>query len=265
MAGGRKQHLSARPVSVSCPQLRTSDGTVLARNTVRSNGGHRPTCLSVCVIFAFHYVMRSLQTWAVRAPSTPFVSFPFGLAGSRHRSRRLHARRLPPHSQLPMCGIAAHSSVRSTPLEPTSAPFASGTADREDLLSCGQEGDSRGSWPRSRRRKDEPMTNGRTDLGREVEAALGEVLRPETLRCDVRGETSLPCRIVDDPAAERIVALRKRMKLSRQRFADRFGLDAAGRCRTGNPGQGRRVPDRAARVLLTVIDRDPEAVRASSR
>ena len=25
-------------------------------------------------------------------------------------------------------------------------------------------------------------------------------------------------------------------------------------------GQGRRVPDRAARVLLTVIDRDPEAV-----
>ena len=64
------------------------------------------------------------------------------------------------------------------------------------------------------------MTTGRTDLGREVEAALGEVL------AHVRGETSLPCRIVDDPAAERIVALRKRMKLSRQRFADRFGLDA---------------------------------------
>ena len=45
------------------------------------------------------------------------------------------------------------------------------------------------------------MTTGRTDLGREVEAALGEVL------AHVRGETSLPCRIVDDPAAERIVAL----------------------------------------------------------
>ena len=72
------------------------------------------------------------------------------------------------------------------------------------------------------------MTTGRTDLGREVEAALGEVL------AHVRGETSLPCRIVDDPAAERIVALRKRMKLSRQRFADRFGLDVPGRCRTGN-------------------------------
>ena len=95
------------------------------------------------------------------------------------------------------------------------------------------------------------MTTGRTDLGREVEAALGEVL------AHVRGETSLPCRIVDDPAAERIVALRKRMKLSRQRFADRFGLDVRA---VQDWEQGRRVPDRAARVLLTVIDHDPEAV-----
>ena len=43
--------------------------------------------------------------------------------------------------------------------------------------------------------------------------------------------------MIVDPAAERIVALRKRLRLSRQKFADR-----------------------AARVLLTVIDRDPEAV-----
>ncbi len=95
------------------------------------------------------------------------------------------------------------------------------------------------------------MTTGRTDLGREVEAALGEVL------AHVRGERSLPCRIVDDPAAEHIVAIRKRMKLSRQRFADRFGLDARA---VQEWEQGRRVPDRAARVLLTVIDRDPDAV-----
>ena len=95
------------------------------------------------------------------------------------------------------------------------------------------------------------MTNGRTDLGREVEATLGEVL------AHVRGETSLPRRIVDDPAAEHIVALRKRMRLSRQKFADRFGLDVRA---VQDWEQGRRVPDRAARVLLTVIDRDPEAV-----
>ena len=95
------------------------------------------------------------------------------------------------------------------------------------------------------------MTTERTELGREIETALGEVLT------HVRGETTLPCRIVDDPSAERIVALRRRMGLSRQKFADRFGLDARA---LQDWEQGRRVPDRAARVLLTVIDRDPTAV-----
>ena len=94
-------------------------------------------------------------------------------------------------------------------------------------------------------------TERRTQVGQEVEAALGEVL------AHVRGEVDLPCRIVDDPAAERILPLRKRMKLSRQKFADRFGLDARA---VQEWEQGRRIPDRAARVLLTVIDRDPEAV-----
>ena len=94
-------------------------------------------------------------------------------------------------------------------------------------------------------------TERRTQVGQEVEAALGEVL------AHVRGEVDPPCRIVDDPAAERILALRRRMKLSRQKFADRFGLDARA---VQEWEQGRRIPDRAARVLLTVIDRDPEAV-----
>ncbi|MDE0057490.1 MAG: type II toxin-antitoxin system MqsA family antitoxin [Defluviicoccus sp.] len=95
------------------------------------------------------------------------------------------------------------------------------------------------------------MTTERSGLGRELETALGEVL------AHVRGETELSCRIVDDPAAERIVALRKRLRLSRQKFADCFGLDVRA---LQEWEQGRRVPDHAARVLLTVIDRDPEAV-----
>ena len=95
------------------------------------------------------------------------------------------------------------------------------------------------------------MTAKRTKVGREVEEALGEVL------VHVRGEVDLPCRIVDDPSAERILALRKRMKLSRRKFADRFGLDARA---VQDWEQGRRLPDRAARVLLTVIERDPKAV-----
>ena len=95
------------------------------------------------------------------------------------------------------------------------------------------------------------MTTQRTQVGHEIEAALGEVL------AHVRGEADLSCRIVDDPAPDRILALRRRLKLSRQKFADRFGLDTRA---LQDWEQGRRVPDRAARVLLTVIDRDPEAV-----
>ena len=45
------------------------------------------------------------------------------------------------------------------------------------------------------------MSEERTELGRELEAALKEVLE------HVRGETTLPCRVVDDPAADNIIAL----------------------------------------------------------
>ena len=95
------------------------------------------------------------------------------------------------------------------------------------------------------------MTTDRTGIGREIEAALGEVV------AHVRGEAALPGRIVEPPAADWVVALRKRLKLSRRKFADRFGLDVRA---VQEWEQGRRVPDRAARVLLTVIDRDPESV-----
>ena len=84
-----------------------------------------------------------------------------------------------------------------------------------------------------------------------IETVLGEVL------AHVRGEIDLPCRIVDDPTAERIRALRQGMKLSREKFARRFGLDMRA---LQDWEQGRRVPDRVARVLLTVINHEPEAV-----
>lgn len=95
------------------------------------------------------------------------------------------------------------------------------------------------------------MTAKRTPLGTEVEASLDEVL------AHTRGEIELPCRLVDDPSAARIRALRKRLKLSRRQFAQRFGLDVRA---VQDWEQGRRVPDRSARVLLTVIDREPDAV-----
>ncbi len=63
-------------------------------------------------------------------------------------------------------------------------------------------------------------------------------------------------RVVVLDAAE-VRAIRARTGLSRTRFAERFGLDVRA---VQDWEQGRRVPDRAARVLLLTIDRHPEAV-----
>ena len=123
-------------------------------------------------------------------------------------------------------------------------------ADRDDLTAADRKALARlvAEIERERQRL---MTTERTGIGREIETALGEVV------AHVRGEAALPCRIVDAPAADWVASLRKRLKLSRQKFADRFGLDVRA---LQEWEQGRRVPDRAARVLLTVIDRDPESV-----
>ncbi|MGE0577106.1 helix-turn-helix domain-containing protein [Reyranella sp.] len=53
-------------------------------------------------------------------------------------------------------------------------------------------------------------------------------------------------------------AIRKRLALTRVEFANRFGFstDAVKEWETG-----RRVPDRSARVLLKIVELEPEAVR----
>ncbi len=57
-----------------------------------------------------------------------------------------------------------------------------------------------------------------------------------------------------------VAKLRKRMRLSQNEFARRFGLSAA---TVRDWEQGRRYPDTTARILLKVIDRRPEAVVAA--
>ena len=54
-----------------------------------------------------------------------------------------------------------------------------------------------------------------------------------------------------------VAALRKRMKLSQGKFAARFGLSAA---TVRDWEQGRRQPDSTARILLKVIEKNPQAV-----
>jgi putative transcriptional regulator len=102
---------------------------------------------------------------------------------------------------------------------------------------------------RKRDQKGAPVKRGRTRLGQEVEAALAEAL------AHTRGELTLKEHVV--PVDPDVVSIRRRLGLSRSRFARRFGLDPRA---VQDWEQGRRRPDRAARVLLTIIDREPEAV-----
>ena len=70
-----------------------------------------------------------------------------------------------------------------------------------------------------------------------------------------------PARIWGEiPPAAGIWAIRRKLKLTRTRFAARFGLEA----RTVQEWeQRRRRPDRAARAYLTVISRNPDAAAAA--
>jgi putative transcriptional regulator len=64
--------------------------------------------------------------------------------------------------------------------------------------------------------------------------------------------------IVHEPTPVDVKALRARLKMSQDRFARAFGLPK----RTVQDWeQGRRQPEGAARVLLKVIELEPDAVR----
>lgn len=62
---------------------------------------------------------------------------------------------------------------------------------------------------------------------------------------------------VQPPKRVDVARVRRRLRMSQAAFAARFGLDVTA---VHAWEQGRRRPDRAARVLLAVIDREPEAV-----
>ncbi len=59
------------------------------------------------------------------------------------------------------------------------------------------------------------------------------------------------------PAMPDVAAMRRRMKLSQAQFALRFGFSVA---TVRNGEQGRVLADWPARILLSVIDREPQAV-----
>ena len=87
-------------------------------------------------------------------------------------------------------------------------------------------------------------------LGKELIAGLEEAV------AYARGEIELPTRVVEVSPAE-IAATRKRLHLSQEIFALTFGISPA---TLRDWEQGRRHPEGPAKVLLRVIDKEPEAV-----
>ncbi len=88
-------------------------------------------------------------------------------------------------------------------------------------------------------------------LGAELVEAMNEVA------AHVHGEVELPMRVTQVPDTVDVTGIRRRLNLSQRQFADRFGLSLSV---VRDWEQGRRQPDRSARILLRVIEREGEAV-----
>jgi putative transcriptional regulator len=73
-----------------------------------------------------------------------------------------------------------------------------------------------------------------------------------------KGDKSKGATHVIDTATVDIAAARKKLGMSQDKFALTFGISAS---TLRNWEQGRRHPEGPARVLLKVIDQEPEAVK----
>jgi putative transcriptional regulator len=77
-------------------------------------------------------------------------------------------------------------------------------------------------------------------------------------RAVLRGEIEGAYVTVHTPESVDVRAIRERLGMSQAKFAKSFGLELS---TVQNWEHGRRHPEGAARVLLRVIEREPEAVQ----
>ena len=94
------------------------------------------------------------------------------------------------------------------------------------------------------------MAKDRTTLGLDIEAGLREAIAHR------RGEAALEGRVVTPMSADRVKSIRKQVAKSPKEFERRFGVPA----RTVEGWEQGRKLDVAGRILLTVIEQNPEAV-----
>lgn len=93
--------------------------------------------------------------------------------------------------------------------------------------------------------------SGRTINVERIMAGLEEVVQIESGHAD-------PARVYRPTRAVDVRSLRKALHMTQAQFAGQFGL-AVGTIRDWE--QGRAAPDGPARVLLAVVQHDPEAVK----
>lgn len=84
-----------------------------------------------------------------------------------------------------------------------------------------------------------------------------ELLASMQQAVDIVAGRSEPGRVWTPPASVNVPEIRGRLKLSQRAFAERYGFSAAA---VRDWEQGRRTPEKAARTLLMLIDREPDAV-----
>lgn len=94
------------------------------------------------------------------------------------------------------------------------------------------------------------MNKKRSKLGLELESAIQEAIAHK------RGQIELHSRIIDPMTPARVKEIRKKVAKSPKEFERRFGVPA----RTIEGWEQNKKVDIAGRVLLTVIEKDPDAV-----
>ncbi len=94
-------------------------------------------------------------------------------------------------------------------------------------------------------------TKRRSKIGLDLEASLKEAIAHS------KGEIDLPTRTIEPMSATRVKAIRKLVAKSPREFEITFGIPAR---KLEGWEQGRKL-DVSSRILLQVIEKDPEAVK----
>jgi putative transcriptional regulator len=95
------------------------------------------------------------------------------------------------------------------------------------------------------------MNDKHTSLGKELLEAMKEV------KLHAKGNVHLPSRIVDISHEVDVKNIRTKFGFSQREFAEYFGFSLSS---VKDWEQGRRNPERAARILLTIIDKEPQVI-----